>query len=380
MRRILFILIIVFGTLYAKPTDVYFANGILTSKEQAKQNAKLLTDLLARPDIPKVYVAYNHTFDSHFVKGGPDLFESLLQKLSVMKRIDMWLSNDERVTVHQYDLNKQISAFKNSINEGRKVLVVAHSQGNLFTNEAYESLNEEGLDDAFDALSIASPMFSNIKKNTITYSWDNDLVADLALNPLRKRYYCDIRKIEWIKNRTYPKHSEPKVVYIYKENKDNVYKNDWIAKEPFVATFDSNVHAFTFYIGEVLKDGDTGFAYHEVFQGRTLQTTVLKEKILDAVNTIIDKNSAITTPTNLGTETNTTTGGGTNPGETFDYQSQCSAVEFPDPIPTQLETSINEIITNVGSSIVASVVCPLIDTVVKAYNLTNGGGIPSSPL
>ena len=71
------------------------------------------------------------------------------------------------------------------------------------------------------------------------------------------------------------------------------------------------------------------------------------------------------------------TGGGTNPGETFDYQSQCSSVAFPDPIPTQLETSINEIITNAGSSIAAPVVCPLIDTVVKAYNLTNGGGIPS---
>ena len=76
-------------------------------------------------------------------------------------------------------------------------------------------------------------------------------------------------------------------------------------------------------------------------------------------------------------DNNITTGGGTNPGETFDYQSQCSSVEFPDPIPTQLETSINEIITNAGSSIAAPVVCPLIDTVVKAYNLTNGGGIPS---
>ncbi|HFU76927.1 MAG TPA: hypothetical protein ENK68_00285 [Epsilonproteobacteria bacterium] len=71
------------------------------------------------------------------------------------------------------------------------------------------------------------------------------------------------------------------------------------------------------------------------------------------------------------------TGGGTNPSEGFDYQTECSSVDFPDPIPAELESSINDVISNAGSTLAAPIVCPLIDTVVQAYSLTNGGGIPS---
>ena len=45
-------------------------------------------------------------------------------------------------------------------------------------------------------------------------------------------------------------------------------------------------------------------------------------------------------------------------------------------MPSELTTSINTLIENAGSGIVADVVCPLIQTAVTAYNLSNGGGLP----
>ena len=383
MKEIIAIAILTFAPLFAQSTDVYFANGILTKPETAHSNANLLKRLINHPNVPKVYIAYNHTFDSHFVKGGPDLFESLLQKLSIIKQLDEWLSNDERVTVHQFDLDNQLSAFKNSINMGNKVLVVAHSQGNLFINEVYESLKEENMEENFDAVSIASPMFSAIKEDTVTFSWDNDLVADLALNPLRKRYYCDARKVEWLKNTYYPKIYMPTDNYIYAEDLEKIYKKEWIPNEPVVNTFDPNVHAFTFYMGEALKDGETDEKYREVFQNRELVSNTLKKKILNKIYEILNNNTNTPDPdTGGGTDTNTTTNPDTNTTTTpteFDYKNACNNIAFPDPIPTELETSINDIITTAGESIAAPIVCPLIDAAVTAYNLTNVGGLPSIP-
>ncbi|WP_345975310.1 hypothetical protein [Sulfurimonas sp. HSL3-7] len=42
---------------------------------------------------------------------------------------------------HTNDLTEQIKNYKNSINAGNQVIVIAHSQGNYFTNEAYDALS-----------------------------------------------------------------------------------------------------------------------------------------------------------------------------------------------------------------------------------------------
>ncbi len=402
MKKIVFILLLMFSFISAKSTDVYFANGILTKPEEANKNAKILRKAINRPDVPEVYVAYNHTFDIHFVKGGHDLIESLYQKLSLTKKVDKvfnWLRNNELVTAHQFDLDRQLSSYRASISSGKRVLTVTHSQGNLFTYEAYEDLKNEGLGDEFDAISVASPMFSSIKDDTKTFSWDNDLVADLALNPLRKRYYCEVRKVEWIKYRVYPTHPMPTVNYIYDSDKEKVLQGDWIPKEPFLKRFDSNVHSFTFYMGEALRY-ESGKIIYEPYMNRELKTNYLKDKILAEVNRIIDNNAQIGNTNNSGgtsddngkgsdtgystndggNDTGSTGGGGADTEDnsgTFDYKTQCSNIDFPDPIPDELENSINEAISQVSGAIDTETLCQTINGLVQAYNLANGGGVPS---
>jgi len=88
-------------------------------------------------------------------------------------------------TVHNSDIELQVDQYEASIKSGHKVLVVAHSQGNLFTQEAYERLGERSannnrwLQKYFEAISIASPdRLTDIKPNMLPrIGWENDMVA-----------------------------------------------------------------------------------------------------------------------------------------------------------------------------------------------------------
>ena len=49
---------------------------------------------------------------------------------------------------------------------------------------------------------------------------------------------------------------KPKSPYVYRNNINGIYKNWWVATNGFKDNLDSNVHAFTFYMGLNLKEGD----------------------------------------------------------------------------------------------------------------------------
>ena len=57
---------------------------------------------------------------------------------------------------HDEDLTKQVNAYKQSIKDGHGVIVIAHSQGNYFTNEAYEKL-DDWMKDYFHMFGVATP-------------------------------------------------------------------------------------------------------------------------------------------------------------------------------------------------------------------------------
>ena len=122
-----------------RKADVYFANGIKTNEGTASANTQLLlrsiidTQYNGSEDkmyrhIGKVIESYNNTNGMFF-----DLTESADQKLDLIRWRDWLASLVGYVTSHASDLKQQIEAYKASIDNGHGVLVVAHSQGNLFT-------------------------------------------------------------------------------------------------------------------------------------------------------------------------------------------------------------------------------------------------------
>lgn len=157
-------------------TDVYFANGILTEEETAYSNAGLLREAIKQmlgqepftQKIGKVTYAYNNT-----IGFWSDGIETFLQKFG-------WMGlRDSLGDVHASDVQTQITSYKQSIKDGHKVLAVAHSQGNLFTHEAFRGL-DPWMQDYFEAVSVASPMSADIKYGTARIDWDNDIVPRIA--------------------------------------------------------------------------------------------------------------------------------------------------------------------------------------------------------
>ena len=152
MKRIFLLLIIfltfAFSAIDECKTDIYYGNGILTSPSQAQHAAYVTLQLAVKSlygtekEMKKHIGKFDYAYNSTHLGGLHDLIESLYQKLSLTDYLDklakLW--DKMRQTAHEADLSEQVNKYKSSIREGHKVLVVAHSQGNLFAYEAYRKL------------------------------------------------------------------------------------------------------------------------------------------------------------------------------------------------------------------------------------------------
>ena len=280
-----------FAQIDERKTDVYFANGILTDDRNATANTLLLRDSIRikfyndnptemKKRIGKVAKAYNSTHGMI-----ADLYESLKQKLSDPDDFNPQEYLPEYLQdAHTRDLGRQVTSYKNSIKDGHKVLVVAHSQGNLFTYEAYRKI-DDWMQDYFEAVSIASPGHELIKEGTPRISWHNDLVGHIGLyddfitNPVRITKWVPLR------DSTTPPFESPMHTYDFQVPTDTF--NDWIHTD---FKYDSNVHAFTFYMGEELRENGGDFILNTLTH-ETLKTNVAKDEIMAEIEkklTILD--------------------------------------------------------------------------------------------
>ena len=149
MKKIILLLAlfasVAFSSIDECKTDVYFGNGILTTPDASKSNTILLRDTIIekfgldyyRKHIGKVDYAYNHTYGM-----GWDVLESFSQISNTQWLKDWWVNHllpENKKTVHEADLTLQVNKYEASIKSGHRVLVVAHSQGNLFVQKRYET-------------------------------------------------------------------------------------------------------------------------------------------------------------------------------------------------------------------------------------------------
>jgi hypothetical protein len=189
------------------PAMVVFGSGIWTDPKEAELNARLLRIDFRRyfqehgKDIPKECFAYA----SVTPQGWKDLVESANFIAQDAFR-DFWRgvfglgpisSQVEDLFVDKLqhfqpdpetmedDLQEHLKFYRPIVASG-KVVLVAHSQGNLFANEAYRRLteNENASPSSFDTVSIASPALNTPKSVAhITLAGDAILwVATLPAN------------------------------------------------------------------------------------------------------------------------------------------------------------------------------------------------------
>ncbi|WP_294962707.1 hypothetical protein [Sulfurimonas sp.] len=197
-------------------TDIYFANGVGAVSHEAsfRQGRTQLKAYVKANSNVKIYIGkYDLAFNTgHRV--AIDFFEAWLQYTDENIGAEFgWkaftvaigratgigggaikLSEEIVRTYEANDINKQVKAYEDSIKIGHGVLVLAHSQGNFFTNKAY---NSDGgiapwMRDYFKTVGLASP--SDVKIPHSSYlTYDNDPISvlngagEIVRNPMR--YY-----------------------------------------------------------------------------------------------------------------------------------------------------------------------------------------------
>jgi hypothetical protein len=191
------------GTCGDTDTVVYFINGVLNFHDAAAASASELSSRLvdpaSPPDAPQVEVEliHNHSF---FML---DLFEAVRQRqqLAVSRfyrimaglelmpdfMVDLYLEAarlaDLAGVAMDSELISHIQTYKRQISEGKKVVVVAHSQGNLFANQAWPFLTgeEQG---SFGIVAVASPDSTVADGRGRWVTHRQDLVVRVSLGSL----------------------------------------------------------------------------------------------------------------------------------------------------------------------------------------------------
>jgi len=151
-----------------RKSDLFYANGMgegySYSSLQYKWRQRALALIEKSPEaynnVDRIGIAYNTPQGS-----SSDFLESVEQVLGSewgFSIVSKMLTNTLTATtlqeqnLHDTDLAKQVQGYKDSIQEGHAVIVLGYSQGNLFTNESYNAL-EEWMQKEFFTFSLATP-------------------------------------------------------------------------------------------------------------------------------------------------------------------------------------------------------------------------------
>lgn len=145
-----------------KESVVFYGNGIKSTKKNAGDSLELIKKRLQATMAPEDFTSLEFSISYNETQGLPlDLLESAIQLLTgntsrfwrffmgleVMpdwfadKFIDLSASLDRSALATTDSLKKHVAAYKTRIAEGKKIVLVAHSQGNLFGNQAYTMLS-----------------------------------------------------------------------------------------------------------------------------------------------------------------------------------------------------------------------------------------------
>jgi len=184
MKKILFILIITIASLNAKPcmTDIYLGNGVWNTRSQGEDGMWALRRFMQNgASIPltiedeknKLY-AFKHAYNpSHGTLN--DLVETFWQLKESGQISDGYFHSiyaglmssrdgnhyydrlQQIISTYNEDTNTMFAAYKtSSFDQKHNVLLVAHSQGNLFGNKMYALLTSEQKK-KFRILSVGTP-------------------------------------------------------------------------------------------------------------------------------------------------------------------------------------------------------------------------------
>ena len=165
-----------------KEAVVFFGNGIITDEDSAYSSRDIITNRLETALSPEEFelldfkLSYNDTHTLpldllestiQFLTGNVSRFWRILWELDPMPDLvaDQMLllsgALDYSALLTTDSLRDHVKTYQNVIDEGKKVILVAHSQGNLFGNQAYNFLS------TYERRSFGMVSVSNVDNNVL---------------------------------------------------------------------------------------------------------------------------------------------------------------------------------------------------------------------
>ena len=215
MKKILFLILITASLLQAKACklDVYFGNGVWNDEEQAMKSRDALKDFLHKnspsffsiEDEGTTYkIKYMHnktygytddlleTFWQLFESGqiSEGYFRTMSSVLSI-SGFNFDIESKIGNIIQNYNLNvdEMINTYQSSsFNQKNDVLLIAHSQGNLFGNKVYSNFNNLQ-QNKFKMVSVGTPASNVLRINTGYTTLDGDFIVKPIPNALPTNTY-----------------------------------------------------------------------------------------------------------------------------------------------------------------------------------------------
>lgn len=203
-----------------KDYGVYFINGVMNGEQSAKESAGKLEDMLSAEPIHLEYNE-NHALGQFFdlyvhktgeietdnagtlefwqLAGAVGISENaeLISSDGVKETLNSWLDPDRDVGYWaREDLKRMIENAKTALSDDKKVIIVAHSEGNFFYRKIWQALNawdSEKTKQCFAGVGLATPLSSkkgNYKyitssndkvMNTVRWKWETTLSANVTV-------------------------------------------------------------------------------------------------------------------------------------------------------------------------------------------------------
>jgi len=194
-----------------KKTVVIFGNGMFTDFDKALEGYNLLRRTVRFDGVDKALeadsknVQYNLAYnDNEFFAA--QFYNVVRQKLNSQTQLFWhWLANKETWPdwfrdlfiqfsaenstpeyVRDTDLQAHVNLYKTYLNEGSRVIIVSHSQGNFYANNAYNILSLQGFGENIGNVQVATPVsFIAAGGNHYTTFEDDDI-----MNSVRRLQGC----------------------------------------------------------------------------------------------------------------------------------------------------------------------------------------------
>lgn len=238
-------------------TVLYFANGMFNSKESATQSLRELLKRV-RKDYPSnrfdaFEVAYNTNEPAllqlhqvfrqkitdtsiSFWRNIGKIFE--LEKGENLNKILRILKAEQTLT--DKDLRIQISSYKEYLKSNFKIITVAHSQGNLYTNFAFDSIGS----DKTQMISVATPASDVYGEGPYFTFFSDGVIVQIpnALPPNRKKQQAKYFDHEFIGDYLGDRPTEKEIFSAIDASYNSEMQNSAKSLNPSEAYFNSDMN------------------------------------------------------------------------------------------------------------------------------------------